>query len=477
MESSKKNTPITSESDKGKIFVLHNKDTEKESQIDLIDLENDYLKLKENEGNPFPIDIFPKSIQEVAYECLNKYQFSLDYVGSGMLAAASASIGISYKVKVKNGWLEKANLFMVIVGNPGDSKSHSLNFCFKPIHIKENNLFHEYEKKLNEYENSKVENSEEKKIQRPILKKYLLNDYTPEALMINHYNNKRGLYVYVDELKGWVGRFDRYSNSSEAETYLSFWSGTTTSSDRATSKSLRLEDPFIGVIGSTQISVLKEFSKEGRNSNGFMDRLLFVYPNKQKSLKWNINTVDDVILQNYFAIITNLLELNEEFDKPSKIIPIEKSAKEYLFNWQNNRPEEKLFGYERGIEIKLQQYVIRFALILQLLHHIADKKTNDKVELFAIKGAIKLFNYYYYTAVMVRQDAVKKYYLETLTELQKTIYKELSIKEEFRTAEGIIIACKIINGKPRISERQFKNFLKDTKLFKRVKHGIYKNLL
>ncbi len=476
MESSKKDTPTPSEGNKGKVFVLQSEDTKNEVHIDAIDLENDYLKLNEKNENPYPVEVFPKAQQEVIFEALNKYQFSLDYLGSGMLSAVSVAIGTSYQVNVKHGWDEKVNLFTVIVGRPGDSKSHALDFCFKPIHIRESLFFKEYKNQLALYEKSILGNSESKeRIQRPILKKFLISDFTPEALIIAHQNNLRGLCIYVDELNGWLKNFGRYSSSGETETYLSLWSGSTISSDRASGNSIRVDDPFIGVIGSTQIAVLKEFAKEGRNSNGFMDRLLFVYPEQQKTLKWNINKVDSTLLQNYFAIISNLIDLEMNEDGSPVVIPIEKKAKEYLFNWQNNRPEEYLFDYERSIEIKLQQYVIRFALILQLLHHTVDKRSKNEVELFAIKGGIKLFKYFYHTAIKVRNEVIKKNYLETLTELQKNILEDLP--KNFTTGEGIKIACKSIKGKPRVSERQFKTYLKDLKLFKKLSHGFYEKLL
>lgn len=440
--------------------------------IDKIDLENDYLRLTDKKNNPFPVDIFPKIIQEVIYEAHNKYQFALDYLGAGILAAISSAIGNSLKVNVKNGWNEKANLFTVIVGRPGDSKSHALNFCFKPIHIKENLLFAEYSSLLKEYE-EELKTNEKTKLNKPHLNKYLISDFTPEALILHHSNNKKGLYIYVDELNGWIKNFNRYNSSGETETYLSLWSGTTISIDRASGKSIRIDDPFIGVIGSTQIAVLKSFAKDGRSSNGFMDRLLFVYPEMQKTLKWNINKVDDRILENYFSIISNLIETSIDQLEPL-LIPIEKNAKKYLFDWQNNRPENYLFEYERSIEIKLQQYVIRFALILQSIHHAANKNSLNQIELFAVQGGIKLFHYFYNNAIKVRQEIIKKAYLETLTELQKTILNELS--DKFTTAEGLKIACKKINNKNRISERQFKTYLKDSKLFKRVSHGQYEKI-
>lgn len=441
--------------------------------IDSIDLENDFLTLTGRNENPFPIEIYPKILQEIIFEAHNKYQFPIDYLGAGILSAASAAIGVTYKIKVKTGWIEKCNLFTVIVGRPGDSKSHALNFCFKPIHIREDQLFHEYEHRLQDYEQSL--GSEEKKIKKPRLEKFLISDFTPEALVQSHSFNKRGLYIYVDELHGWIKNFNRYNNSGEAETYLSLWSGTTISIDRASGKSLRIKDPFIGVIGSTQIIRLKEFAKEGRNNNGFMDRLLFVYPEDPKSIKWNLNKVDSIILENYFVIISNLVDLKSNDGEPN-VIPLEREAKEYLFNWQNNRPNDYFFDYERSIEVKLQNYVIRFALILQLIYYASDKTNKkERVELFAVKGAIKLFDYYYNTALKVRNEISKKNYLETLTELQRTILKELP--EEFSTKEGIAIACQQVNSKPRISQRQFKTYLKDRKLFRRLKHGVYKKLM
>src|SRR5690606_13815075 len=122
-------------------------------------------------------------------------------------------------------------------------------------------------------------------------------------------------------------------------------------------------------------------------------RLLFVYPEDPKSIKWNLNKVDSIILENYFVIISNLVDLKSNDGEPN-VIPLEREAKEYLFNWQNNRPNDYFFDYERSIEVKLQNYVIRFALILQLIYYASDKTNKkERVELFAVKGAIKLFDY------------------------------------------------------------------------------------
>ena len=66
---------------------------------------------------------------------------------------------------------------------------------------------------------------------------------------------------------------------------------------------------------------------------------------------------------------------------------------------------------------------------------------------------------------------MQKNYYETLTELQKTILNELP--KEFTTSQGVKIACK----NKRISDRQFKTYLNDRKLFKRISRGNYIKIL
>ena len=99
-----------------------------------------------------------------------------------------------------------------------------------------------------------------------------------------------------------------------------------------------------------------------------------------------------------------------------------------------------------------------------------------QVEMKAIKGALKLFHYFRTNAIKVRAQTTSREYLESLTELQQKIYSELP--KNFTTAQGIKIACKLDKeGKPRVSERQFKTYLTDRKLFKKEKRGKYAKTL
>lgn len=473
MEATKNGAPNTLGSIRGSNISYTNKDTENNIGLDNHHLQNDYLKHHEKNENPFPVEIFPKAIKEFIYEINDKYEFPIDYLGAAITSAASVAIGISNQFQFKDNWIEKCNLFTVIVGQPGDGKTPALNLCFKPISDRENELFNKFDLEQEAYEESLEEGKT--RIKKPVQKKFLLNDFTPEALIKIHSNNKRGLCIFVDELNGWLQNFQRYNASSEEATYLTLWSGTAVGTDRASIKNYRLDNPFIGVIGGAQINILKEFAKAGRSENGFMDRLLFVYPEIRKKIKWNVNVANKTIVQNYFNIINNLIDLELSDEGKGKVIPVSEEALAFLVTWQNGMSSDYFFAHEQGIEVKLEVYVLRFSLILQLLYHISEGASRETVELFAVKRAVKLYNYYKYTASKVRYEILGKDYKDGLTKSQISILDDLP--NRFTTGEGINIACKIVNGTRRVCKRGFYSFLRDKKVFKKTSYGNYEKVL
>lgn len=461
-----KKSPITSKSNKGDLCNSQNKDMEKKGIIDLQDLEFDSIKLNNEEDNIFPIDIFPKAITDFILQSHKAFDFHLDYLGAGVLSTCSTAIGNTCKLKLKEGYITKCNLYMVIIGRAGDGKTPSLNSCIKPLMEYDKISYDRYKNEMDAYKSGNQNT-------KPILEKILISDFTPEALIRSHHHNKRGLGIYVDELLSWIKNFNRYSNSGEAEVYLSLWSGQPVLIDRVGSESIRIDDTFINVLGGTQVGVLKDFFKDNRNENGFVDRLLFVYPQKFNSIKLNRNNIGKRVLNNYQNFIQNLIVLNQE----PEIMQYTDEAFSFCVEWQKKRPDEYFFDYERAVDVKLRDHVHRFSIILQKIHDKSDGKVSKYIGLETLKKSIKLFEYFLSTAIKARENTIQKDYLESLNQLQSDIYNDLPKDRKFTTSEGIKIACKKVNGKPRISDRHFKTFLNDQKLFKRIKRGEYRIIL
>lgn len=466
-----KKAPVTDR----KQGLKEDKCSNKNGEIQIFDIDIEREQLQSNNTVNFPVSIFHPSIRQFIAENI-KTNCNIDYLSASILSACSVAIGRKYKVKVKKNWIVKANLYMVLVGRPGDGKSHPINIAFSPVKEIENKAYEEYQSLLNEYDNDQSLPLEQRsKVKKPVLKKILLRDFTPEALIKDHDFNKDSVCVFVDELNGWLKNFQRYNSSGEAETYLTLWSGETISIDRKTSKSIRINDPYVSVIGTIQSAILKEFSKEGRNSNGFMDRFLFVFPKNIKPQIWTNNDVHEKTLENYNIVIQNLLNLEykiiDNVNTPNEL-PFSKEASNELLNWQNNNAIKignYFSDYERGIATKMEQYVIRFSLIIELLEYACSphKTTITFIDKKSVASAIKLHNYFLSNAFEIRERIERGSPLDNLTEKQRVIYNKLP--PNFTTQEALTISAI-----EQMKERTLKNFINTKRLFKRIERGTYK---
>lgn len=117
-----------------------------------------------------------------------------------------------------------------------------------------------------------------------------------------------------------------------------------------------------------------------------------------------------------------------------------------------------------GIYCKLEIYIIRFCLIIQLARWTCGECDKHTIDLESVNRAILLTEYFRTTAVKV-QTAVSQ---EQLSELHRNIY--LNLPQRFTTAEGIGIAESY-----GMKEHAFKMFLKRHigTLFRKENHGEY----
>jgi hypothetical protein len=411
--------------------------------------------------NIFPENIFPIVLQKLIGELESTLNFSPDYTSASILYAVSVSIGNRIQLKVKNSWLEKSNLYMVLVGRTGDVKSHSVSFCLDPLMRLDKQNFEKYLLKKKEYEQLPV--VEKSKTTIPVLRQLLLNDFTPEAFVKAHYFNPRGIGLYTDEIAGFFNSFNQYRKGSEEESYLSAWSGKPIIKNRISGDEMRVDNTKVDIIGTMQEGILSSVFQSNKMKNGFIDRLLFVLPHKYVDNKWNDLDLDKKYIEWYSNFISKIYNLAENSEA---ILEFQPEAKDYLYNWQNDQKHDFDFEYQRGVSVKLQQYVLRFSILIEVIHSVCNDEKLHLISLKTLKSAIKLRDYFFENAVRVFEIIDNTYY-DSLTEIQKNVFDKLP--PQFKTGEGI----EIISKEDLMKERSFKNFLKDEKLFKKIAHGIY----
>ncbi|PKV75881.1 DUF3987 domain-containing protein [Pontibacter ramchanderi] len=434
------------------------------------------------EANPFPVEAFPAAVQDIIRATHQSLRFPEDFTATAMLSAAATAIGNSHTAQVMPGWQEGAVLYAALVAPPGSNKSHPLDFAFAPLSKRDDEAYHRYAQERREYDQlqglaKKHRDPAAEEVEKPVLKKLLLSDFTQEALTEAHSHNGRGVCVVADELAGFIKNLNRYSSGGEVEFWLSAWSGKSVSVDRLSRMSLRIRRPFIPIIGTIQNGVLLQLSKDGKADNGFLDRFLFAMPQHIQKERWSQVTLDPVHAYNWGKCLSFLLELKLEVDEWEtplpRALPFSPSAWVRLQEWQGentdlcNAAESEAL---KGVYTKLEAYAIRLALVLQLLAWSCNEARKEAIELKAVEGAIQLAQYFRRTARVVQRIVQREDPLDRYTQWQRSIYGQLP--QHFTTSNGLLLA-----HQQGIAERTFKKFLTEKQLFTRIAHGQYEKLL
>ena len=468
-----------------------NEGKDNKSGLDKKDIQSEIDKLltraqgERERENIFPVEVFPRPIQEIISATNESLNFPIDFIGSSMLYAASVAIGNTHKVEVKKGFQESGVLYLSIVARPGTNKTHPLSFALQPIVEQDKRTYKLYEQQRKEFEKSASLSKKERDKQSigdpviPVWQKYLLSDFTPEALAEVHKFNKRGIGVYVDELAGWFKNFNRYTKGSEMEFWLSAWNSKPINIDRKSGEPVFIPTPFISVAGTIQNGVLSELAKDRRTQNGFIDRMLFVIPDNLQKPYWNEKEILPSIIENWGRIIQNLLTLSIQLDETLNPIPkllmFTPEAKQLLFAWQRtntdqcNEAENEALS---GIYSKLDMYAVRLALILEMMHW-ACKGTDEPVMhvgLEATSGALNLVEYFKKSAVKVNSIISNFNPLDQLPANKRSFYHALPTT--FQRKDGLQIAETFGVTRPT-----YDRFLIDKNLFRTVKTGGYEKLI
>jgi len=393
----------------------------------------------------FPIEIFPKPIQDYILECNETLDSSIDYMGCSMLWMISVIVGNSIQIEVKKGWNETATIWLAVVGKAGLGKTPSIHNIIKPLlsannkeiknYIKQNEKFEYYDKL------SAKEKKDHEEIHKPTKTQFIANDITIEALVELHQENKNSIGVFKDELAGWFKDMNKYREGSDLEFWLSTWSGKAISLNRKTSKSSFVDKPLVSVLGGIQPSILNSFYTEDNKDNGFIDRMLLSYPDLEIE-KWNdkemnydtISWFNDNIMSFYETIKHKVVAYDEDGDIKPKIaiIPAE-SKKEWIrvFNEytdiQNSDDENE---YMKSMLPKQKSYLPRFALLINAFSSFFD--TDEKISALeitkeSILSAEKLSKYFIAMAKKIKVNSIETNEIKTVINSNKN----KTIKEQF----------------------------------------------
>ena len=437
--------------------------------------------------NKIPLNAFPVKIQDMILVLSRQENYSIEYMMASLLVAMSTAIGNAVNIRIRGGWISNSALYMILVGRPGIGKTPPLDFAFRPIRKHDAQAVKQFKLEMEQY-NNLIESNKGKKENttplpnKPILRRAIISDFTPEALMRALDDNQRGIVVYVDEIMGMFNAVNQYSRGQLIEQLLTAFSGKPLDISRCSMPvPIHIEYPFINIVGTMQTTRIHELIEKGYKENGLLDRIIFVYPSSKEIADWQLDEDSSfATFEKYSAmwesIIDKVVSLpfaeNESGGNTQNILDFSSEAKAYFTNWRNNAIRAVNQIQDDGLVdsrvIKAPMITARLALILQILRWACGEVHKDFVDIDSTKSAIALSEYF----ESCYAD-IQKYMLNESIEPQK---KELldCLSVTFTTSDAIQAGKEV-----GLSERSVMYSLVNlatNKIIKKVKRGEYEKL-
>ncbi len=437
---------------------------------------------KTTETPSFPLEIFPKAIRDII-EALEEYEnYNVDFTSASFLTVFAAAMGNTWSVRFMTGWVSRPIIYMVLVGSPSCGKTPPLQQAVAPllkldgeydmIYCKEMETYRRWER-MSAKQREKHSLPEEMKM--PQRKCHVVVDSTVEALIGALRDNPRGVLIYKDEIDSLLSNFNRY-NSSDEGYFLSLFSGTPFKySRKSNNEHIFLANPYCSIIGTTQPGRLGEQFGGKRMMNGFSSRFLKVYPEIDKMPSWNDTAMPDGVLEEWERIIRKVITVTPSTDQEGKATSIEllfsQEAKLRVIQWKdevNNKAyAETDSDAVRALCGKLETYLVRFCLVIQIMHCICGESGMDKIEPGTAELAIRLTEYF--------RNMESRIAPEIETGILDNRFTELlgNLRDSFTTAEAVREALQL-----GISESSVKRFLRDggRGFVKKKSHGCYRKI-
>lgn len=407
-----------------------------------------------SDENPFPIGAFPSPLREIIDELSRDRKFPSDYLGSAILFVVSVLIGAGTYLWTALG-KTYANIYVAIIGVQGSNKSTPVEWALKPLHQLDHHAIIEYREQLDEYKNQlatyRMSGDEgDNPGKQPVCPRLLVNDTTPEVLLKRLEENPLGIGQYYDELSRMITCAERYNKSNNEDMYLSLYSGKPVTVDRMNAEDIRsIPSPYYSMIGTIQPHVFnKIMSGKGRFDCGLFSRILEVNHFEENALLWNLEEdLPSDVEERYRRFINALVKQRSDssIERP-KEYKLDPEASVYIQTWQNDKEIHiEMNGKEtdRAVFRKIQLYILKFALIIQIMWDVYEDVPN-KDHIISMKSAIfagLLADYFYINS----KELARSLNDNKLTASEKHLFNALN--DEFTAEEGRVIAKRCGLGK------------------------------
>jgi putative DNA primase/helicase len=371
------------------------------------------------EAPEMPEKIIPASFRDYVSDISERMQVAVEVPAVSIIVALSSVVGRSIGIYPKrhDSWIVIPNIWGFVAARSGMLKTPAIEEATKPLGVLAHNARMQHEantaesqvdeeissarigavkikitKAAKDEDETELRSLKDEllKLQRqadsekPIERRYRVNDATTEKLLELLVDNSRGLLVHRDELSGWLRGLDKVGREMDRAFYLESWNGYGSfTTDRIGRGTAHVDGLCLSIFGGIQPAKLAAYVSDALNStsndDGLIQRFqLSVYPEVPKV--WNLVDRDPDKIARDRAI--RVFEILDRYNpavlgvslsySDIPVIHFDDDAQELFNDWLTNLQRRILQGEgSPAFESHLAKYRSLMPS-LALLFHLAD---------------------------------------------------------------------------------------------------------
>jgi hypothetical protein len=258
----------------------------------------------------FDLSMLPDEFLPFVQDNAERMGQPADFFAVPLMIVAATALGSGWTVCPKaydEGWKESMVLWGGIVAPPGSKKSPCLGAALRPIHKIAEQLAHEHQQAVDDYNRLKADyTDQQKQLKKPASRaaitqllrepefpkpeRVLVQDTTYQKLADIMGGSPRGLLCSMDELASVLAKWDEKGQEAARQFFLTSWNGDQPYVvDRIEAGTKQISRAFLCLMGGFQPSILAQYVRQttagNRGDDGLVQRFqMLAFPDIPKEL-------------------------------------------------------------------------------------------------------------------------------------------------------------------------------------------------
>lgn len=265
----------------------------------------------------FPTGFFPTSIEQYRQDQIRENRIPGDFVAAGICAAFSAATGNSVAGRHGTKQFVSANLFLLMIGNPGSRKTPALIQTLEPVRREQ--ASRERAARVfqlttptrvaaavtaGEMSEHCEGNDDAPAVPQPV-RHLLLTDATIPAIQYALWNNPRGLLMEADEV---LSLFKASGKGGDRSAWLQIWNADNLTIARRTGKPPVVTIPrsFVSIVAGVQPGLFPRL-RNPNGDDGLLDRFLLLGDGRDGWPEYSHGNIDPGLAAEYNAAVERVI--------------------------------------------------------------------------------------------------------------------------------------------------------------------------